>query len=169
MPDAANADEDEGDKMKIYFTILTWIIAGLCITGCNGELLAGGTGLATGLAASETMQGIQKDLAAREAALMARYQEAVESGAQQEVLDKIESQLNNTRYAQESVETTKQALSTDWSDPAAAGGIIGMLGTLAYAFATKKKLVRTETGVNKFIAKNDNVTSKALYDEINSS
>lgn len=78
------------------------------IAGCgSAELTAGGLGLAGGLAASKTMQGIEADLADREQALVERYNTALEAGAKTEVLDTIEEDINKTVLIQQGVQAAK--------------------------------------------------------------
>lgn len=96
--------------MRILKNATGLLVMGLVtlIAGCgSAELTAGGLGLAGGLAASKTMQGIEADLADREQALVERYNTALEAGAKTEVLDTIEEDINKTVLIQQGVQAAK--------------------------------------------------------------
>ena len=96
--------------MRILKNATVLLVMGLVtlIAGCgSAELTAGGLGLAGGLAASKTMQGIEADLADREQALVERYNTALEAGAKTEVLDTIEEDINKTVLIQQGVQAAK--------------------------------------------------------------
>lgn len=92
-------------------TFSTILIVTLFAGGCDSELTAGGIGLGAGLAASETMKGIEADLKAREEALIERYNQAVEAQAKSEVLERIESDIEQTALLRQGVEATKSIVS----------------------------------------------------------
>jgi len=105
--------------MRLVRNVTIFLFIGLVtlLGGCGSELTAGGLGLAGGIAASNTMQGIEADLNAREKALIERYNTAVEAGAKSEVLDTIENDINKTVLLQQGVQAAK--------------GIVGAVGDAA--------------------------------------
>lgn len=146
----------------VFLTILSVLMIG----GCGSELTTGAAGLGVGFAASETMKGIEADLAKREQELLDRYAAAVESGAKQETLDELEDKITKTQYAREGVKAGKKILGIDWNDPYQAGDALSNILFLGYAIFTKRKLIKTESGVNRFMAKEDSATAGRLYDSI---
>lgn len=132
--------------------------------GCGSSLGAAGAGMAGGFAASETMKGLEADLARREQELIDRYKAAVEAGAKQETLDKLDSDIQKTQYAREGVTTTKTLLGVDWNDPAQSGSALAKAVILGYAILTGRKLKRTKDGVNKFMGISDPDTAGKLHD-----
>jgi hypothetical protein len=90
---------------------MTVIIAMILFTtGCGSELAAGGGGLLGGFAASETMAGIEADLAAREQALIERYNEVHALNAKDEVLKEIEADIRQTVRLQQGVQAAKDVV-----------------------------------------------------------
>jgi hypothetical protein len=124
-------------KNLVLIAILSCL---LFFAGCGAEGTAAGGGVLGGIALSNTIEGMKADLAKREQALIARYNELVAAGAQAETLEEIKQQIADTVHLREGVETTEHFLGVDWSDPAAAGGAIGILGTLAWSIFSKRKL-----------------------------
>jgi len=152
-----------------HFKILAVLLcfaAAMFSGGCGSELATGAAGAAGGFAASETMKGIELDLANREQALIADYTAAVEAGAKQETLEGIESKIENTRIIKQGVETGKEILGVDWNDPTEAGGAIGLISTLAYAIFTGRKLKRTQDGVTSFMKSETPGTANKLDNAI---
>ena len=126
--------------MKTFLLSLC-VLCALCgLPGCGSELTAGGVGLGAGLGLSETFKGMQADLAQREAALVEKYNQLHDAGAKAEVLEDVRRQLEQTVQLRQGVETTERVMGVDWSDPAAAGGAIGLLGTLAWTWLSKRKV-----------------------------
>jgi hypothetical protein len=153
--------------VKIRFGLLCAVLSGvLFLAGCGSEFGTGAAGLAGGFAASETVKGIEADLAKREARLVERYKEAVEAQAEQETLQRIEAKIRDVNDVRQGVTVLKQAAATDWGDGKAAAGIVGTIAATAFAIFERRKRGRTETGVNRFLAKADPATSEKLYDEI---
>jgi hypothetical protein len=141
------------------------IMLSLLIGGCGSGETAGLI-TAGGFAAKHTLDGIEADLAEREQQLVDRYNAAVKAGAKQEVLDDLEKQIDKTAVLREGVTEGKKLFGVDWNDPRDAGTSIAKLGVLAYLFFTKRKLLKTEKGVNKFMANTDKVTANKIYDKI---
>ena len=112
----------------------------LFLAGCGPELTAGGVGLAAGIGASETFKGMQADLDRREAALVQRYNDLLAAGAKAEDIEAVKQQIEQTVQLRQGVQTTEGLLGVDWSNPEAAGGAIGLLGTLAWSIFSKRKL-----------------------------
>jgi len=134
--------------------------------GCGSELAAGGAGLVAGFQGSKTLEGIEKDLANLEQAQLERYKKAIAEGARQDTLDELEGDIVRTQKTRETVEVGKTLLGVDWNNPLQAGGGIGLVATLAYALLTKRRLIRTEGGVTKFMARASPETAGQLYDTI---
>jgi len=110
------------------------------VAGCGPETTAGGIGLTSGIALSNTIKGMQADLERREAALVQRYNDLLAAGAKAEDLEAVKQQIENTVNLREGVATGEHLLGVDWGDPAAAGGGIGLLATLAWSVFSKRKL-----------------------------
>jgi len=155
----------KGPEMR-KLLIMPILVVALMLGGCGSELMPVAGGLAGGFAVSETLKGIEADLANREQLLLDRYAVAVESGAKQETLDKLEDKVANTQLTRKGVEAGKKLLGVDWNNPREAGESILKLGVLAYAVLTKRKLIRTQGGVSKFMANTDKTTANDLYDTI---
>ena len=120
--------------------ILVLALCCTCIAGCGSESTAAGSGLIGGMALSNTIKGMQADLERREAALVQRYNDLVEAGAKAEELEDVRQQIDQTVKLRQGAETTEHLLGVDWNDPAAAGGAIGLIGTLAWSILSKSKL-----------------------------
>lgn len=125
--------------MRALRNVTIFLVIGL-VTLCAGcgstELTAGGLGLAGGIAASKTMQGVEADLAAREAALIERYNAAVEAGAKAEVLDSIEEDIDKTVLLQQGVSAAKGVLGAVADAASGKGGSAEQYGPLAALLAS---------------------------------
>jgi len=151
--------------------VRTWLVVAVliglgCVGGCGADLAAVGGGAAGGWAASETVKGIEADLAKREAELVRRHTEAVKAGARAEVIERLESQVQDVNDVRQGVTVIKQAAGTDWKDQGAAAGMVGTIAASVAAIFLKRRLGKTEAGVNRFMSKNDAATSQSLLDEI---
>jgi hypothetical protein len=136
--------------MRILKNVTIFLFIGLVTlftaAGCGSELTAGGLGLAGGIAASKTMQGVEADLADREQALIDRYNTAVEAGAKSEVLDTIENDINKTVLLQQGVAAAK-GIAGAVSDAASGksgtaeqyGPLAALIASLAVNFFQKRK------------------------------
>jgi len=125
-------------KTLILVLILCFCCVGL--NGCGSETTAGGIGLGAGIGLSETIKGMQADLDRREAALVERYNVLIAAGAKAEDLEDVRQQIEQTQDLRQGVQTGEHLLGVDWSDPAAAGGAIGLIGTLAWSIFSKRRL-----------------------------
>lgn len=122
-------------------SILCVCLIGLAfLAGCGAETTAGGIGLTSGIALSETIKGMQADLEKREAALVQRYNDLLAAGAKAEDLEAVKQQIDQTVQLREGVQTGERLLGVDWNDPTAAGGAIGLVGTLAWSILSRRKL-----------------------------
>jgi len=124
---------------RLSLTCLTCLTC-LTLAGCSPETTAGGIGLGAGIGLSETIKGMQADLDKREAALVERYNQLVAAGAKAEDLEAVKQQIDQTVQVRQGVQTTEHLLGVDWSNPEAAGGAIGLIGTLAWSILSKRKL-----------------------------
>lgn len=136
--------------MRILKNVTIFLFIGLVtlftVAGCGSELTAGGLGLAGGIAASKTMQGVEADLADREQALIERYNTAVETGAKSEVLDTIENDINKTVLLQQGVAAAK-GIAGAVSDAASGksgtaeqyGPLAALIASLIYNIIQKRK------------------------------
>lgn len=153
--------------MKVqHFCISLAAVALLSLSGCGAEWATAGGGLALGVAGSQTLAGIEADLAAYEQAQLERYKKAVEDGARQEVLDKMSGDIAKVQTVKTGVTTGKKLLGVNWTDPAQAGTGIALLATLALQYFTRRKLSRTEAGVSKHMAQSEPDEAKKLFDRI---
>ena len=148
------------------------VIAILFVAGCGSPLLDVGTGIIAGGALSNTIAGAEKDLEAREAKLIERYNKGVEIGAQKEYLDQIEKEIYDTRLGRQTIDTGKKLLSIDWKDPKQTGGAIGLIATLAYGYIKRKDFIKLDgkysaakIGMDKFRNENPD-KAKELYDDV---
>lgn len=154
--------------MKILFVIALLLVA----SGCGSELANIGGGIVAGGALSHTMTGVEKDLEVREAKLIELYNKGVEDGAQKEYLDQIEKDIYDTRLGKQTVKAGKEFLGIDWGNPKEAGGSIGTLAALAYAYIKRKDLIgmtnkysAAKVGMDKF--RNENPDKAAeLYKDV---
>ena len=148
------------------------VIAVLFCGGCGSELANIGGGIVAGGALSHTMTGAEKDLEVREAKLIELYNQGVEDGAQKEYLDQIEKDIYDTRLGKQTVKAGKEFLGIDWGNPKEAGGSIGTIAALAYAYIKRKDLIgmtnkysAAKTGMDKF--RNENPEKAAeLYNDV---
>jgi len=120
--------------MKVLL-ISVILMAVTLIGGCGPETAAAGGGLLGGFAASETLKGMQADLELRQQALIDRYNELVEAGADAETIEQLKQQIEDMVRLRQTADLAKQALETDWTDPAAVGGTIGAIAVLAASLA----------------------------------
>lgn len=132
------------------------------IGGCGSELTAGGAGLLAGFTGSKTLDGIEADLAEQEQALIDRYNRMVEAGAKADTLAEVRRDIENVVLLRQGTGVVKSSLATDWTDPKAAGGAVGTIAALAYAWVKRKELKNTVAGVKAFRAKADNGIKQQL-------
>lgn len=128
----------------------------LSIAGCGSPLFDVGSGVAIGGALSNTITGVEKDLEAREAKLIERYNKGVADGVKRETLDQIEKDIYDTRLDKQTLSTGKKLFSVDWQDPKAAGGGISLIASLAYAYYKRKDLLamtKRNTGLEKGLSR----------------
>lgn len=140
--------------------------------GCGSELANIGGGIATGGVLSHTMTGMEKDLEVREAKLIELYNKGIEDGAQKEYLDQIEKDIYDTRLGKQTIKAGKEFLGIDWGNPKEAGGSIGTIAALAYAYIKRKDLVgmtnkysAAKTGMDKFRNENPDKAVE-LYNDV---
>lgn len=143
--------------------MLVAVLAACCffVGGCSSGLLAGGGGAAAGLGLSNTIAGMQADLDQREAALVERYNNLIAAGAKAEDLAQVKEQIASIQMAKQGVGAVESVAATDWTDPKAAGGAIGTITALAYAFIKRRELVNTVAGVKTF---RSNADEKVKHD-----
>lgn len=133
--------------MKTVVMIVALALSVVALGGCLEEI---GTGAAGGYALSETVKGMQADLDRREQALLTRYNDLIAAGAKAEDLEQVKRQIADIQFMQTGTQTVDQAAKTDWTDPAAAGGMIGTIAALGYAFMKRRELSNTVAGVKTF-------------------
>jgi len=132
------------------------------LAGCGAETTAAGGGFAGGLTFSETLKSVQADLERREQALIARYNELVEAGAKADTLEELKQEIAETVRLRQGAETVESVATTDWTDPKAAGGAIGLIATLLYGWTKRKQLLNTVDGLRTFRADSDEPTKHKL-------
>jgi hypothetical protein len=143
----------------------------VCVVGCGSEVGAGAAGVGLGSALQHTLSGAQRDLEAREAALIKAYNEGVAIGAKQEDLAAIEKELERLRRGQAVVKTGGQLLNTNWSNPRETGlAVTGIFELALLVFGGKKlasttrKLRNTEEAVNKYCGISEPKEAGILHD-----
>jgi len=153
-----NPNFTKGDKMinKVTLScVLCSVFCVLSLSGCGSQLAAGGAGLFAGFTGSKTLDGIEADLERQEQALIDKYNRMVEAGVHADTLAEVRSDIEKVVLLRQGTTVVKSTLSTNWSDPKAAGGAIGTIAALAYAFVKRKDLKNTVAGVKMFRAKAD--------------
>lgn len=133
--------------------------------GCGSQLAAGGAGVLSGFAGSETLSGIEADLAKQEQALIDKYNRMVDAGEHADTLAEVRRDIEKVVLLRQGTTVAKSALSTDWTDPAKAGRAFGEIVLLAYAFVKRKELLNTVAGIKSFRAK-ANETTKHELDQV---
>lgn len=126
----------------------TWLLTIITVTllavgGCGSELTAGGAGLLGGIAASDTIKGMEADLAAREANLIERYNAEVEADANAEILSMLKAEIQQTVRLRQGVQTARDVLATiaeNQGNPAAQyGAIAAIIASLGLNLFQKRK------------------------------
>jgi len=145
------------EKFCIVYSVICFL--SLFVGGCGSELADIAGGAAGGIGIKNTLEGMQADLKIREQALVARYNELVEAGAKAETLEQVKRQIAETQLARQGTQTVKE---TDWADPVAAGGGIGTIAALAYAWYKRKELNSTSAAVRAIRATADESTKKSI-------
>lgn len=134
--------------------LITAILGAVTLfAGCGSQLAAGGAGLGAGFAGNEILAKIEADLARQEQALIDKYNRMVEAGDHADTLAEVKRDIEKVVLLRQGTGVAKTALSTNWTDPKAAGGAIASIAALAYAFVKRKELSNTVAGVKMFRAK----------------
>jgi len=125
------------------FCILCSVFCILPLSGCGPEGTAAGIGLASGLAASETIAGIEADLEAREQELIARYNAEVEAEANAEILEQLKAEIYQTVRLRQGVQTAKDVLAivgeNQGNSAAEYGAIAAVIASLGLNLFQKRK------------------------------
>ena len=125
---------------KLFMSIIFMVI--LFSTGCGPEVTAGGIGLAGGFAASETIKGIEADLAIREQALIERYNAIHAIDVQDERLDKIRHDLEQTVLLRQGAQAARDVAEIVSDTPGTAetyGAIAAIIASLGFNIFQKRK------------------------------
>lgn len=144
-------------KILLISAILT-----VAVCGCGSELAAGGAGVASGFAASETLKGMQADLERREQALIARYNQLVAAGAQAETLEDLKQQIADTVRLRQTSQVAADVSKTSWDDPVAAGGAIAAIAATAYGWIKRRDLQNTVAAIKTHRAGLDESSKQSL-------
>lgn len=128
--------------------IKTWLLTIITVTmlavgGCGPETTAAGLGLASGFATSETIKGMEADLAAREAYLIEQYNAEVEAEANAEILDRLKIEIQQTVRLRQGVQSAKDVLAiiaeNKGSPGAQYGAIAAIIASLGLNLFQKRK------------------------------
>lgn len=128
--------------------IKTWLLTIITVTllavsGCGSETTTAAFGLAGGIAASDTIKGMESDLAAREAKLIERYNAEVEADANAEILSRLKAEIQQTVRLRQGVQTARDVLTTiaeNKGNPAAQyGAIAAVIASLGLNLFQKRK------------------------------
>jgi hypothetical protein len=115
---------------------MTIIIAmTLFASSCGPEVTAGGIGLAGGFAASETLAGIEADLAAREQELIEKYNRMVEAGEKAETLAEVKRDIERMVLLRQGAQATRDVATIVSDGPGTAetyGAIAAIIASLGY-------------------------------------
>jgi len=153
-------------------TMFITIMLVLTLVGCNGgSTTAGATGVGIGALFQNALTGAKRDLKAREEALVAAYNEGVETGMEKESLDQIAKEIERTHVLQAGVKTGEQFLGLDLNNPKQTGLAMGSLvelGLLIWGGTKLRKTVKelggTKAAVAKFCGTNEPKVASELYD-----
>lgn len=110
--------------------------------GCGSELTAGGGGLLAGLATSETIKGIEADLAAREQELIEKYNRMVDAGAKAETLAEVRRDIENMVRLRQGVQAGKDVVEIVADGPGTAekyGAVAVIIASFGYNLFQKRK------------------------------
>jgi len=124
------------------FCFLSSVFCILPLSGCGSEVTAGGIGLAGGFAASETIKGVEADLAAREQALIERYNAIHAIDVQDERLDKIRRDLEQTVLLRQGAQAARDVAEIVSDGPGTAtqfGAIAAIIASLGFNIFQKRK------------------------------
>jgi len=124
------------------FCILSSVFCILPLSGCGPEMTAGGIGLAGGFAASETIKGIEADLAAREQSLIERYNAIHSIDSKDERLDKISRDLEQTVLLRQAAQAARDVVEIVADGPGTAqtyGAIAAIIASLGFNVFQKRK------------------------------
>ena len=127
---------------RTLFFILCSIFCILPLSGCGPEVTAGGIGLAGGFAASETIKGIEADLAIREQALIERYNAIHAIDAQDERLIEIKRDLEQTVLLRQGAQAARDVAEIVSDGPGTAetyGAIAAIIASLGFNIFQKRK------------------------------
>jgi len=98
-------------------------------------MTAGGIGLAAGFAGSETLAGIEADLAAREQELIEKYNRMVEAGEKAETLAEVRQDIEKMVLLRQGVQAAKDVSGIVADGPATAeryGAIAAIIASLGF-------------------------------------
>ena len=143
------------------------IVFVLFLAGCGPDALLVGGGAAAGGALSNTLQGAEKDLEARELRLIELYNQGVKDGAEVETLEGLKQQIRDTQLTRETVDTGKGLLDIDWTDSKDVGGAAGGLVALAMLWLNrkqKKQITGRDEAISKFCGTSEPETASKLHD-----
>ena len=127
---------------RTLFFILCSVFCILPLSGCVPEATAGGIGLAGGFAASETIKGIEADLAIREQALIERYNAIHAIDAQDKRLDEINRDLEQTVLLRQGIQAAHDVAEIVSDGPGTAetyGAIAAIIASLGFNIFQKRK------------------------------
>jgi hypothetical protein len=153
-----------GTKMRKWVLSIAVVLV-LFIAGCGSESLLIGGGMAAGGALSNTLAGAEKDLEAREIALIELYNQGVADGAAVETLEGLKQQIRDTQLTRESVETGKGLLDVDWTDSKDVGGAVGGLAALALLWYNRKQKAQI-AGRDEAISKFEGISEPAVASQL---
>jgi hypothetical protein len=174
-------------NVKVVILIALLSACGFMTGGC----LETAGPAAAGFAASETLQGIEADLKAREQAALDEYESAVEQielaaseaekKAAQAKAEAAAQEIKIARTGQDAIQTFRKTQEQDWSSPE--GIIAGLLGLGVTGYGVYERFRRKEVdrerktersdreaileGLQKFLAQTEPETAERLRQEIN--
>lgn len=115
--------------------IKTWLLSIITVMllaagGCGSNLAVGGGGLLAGIASSETIKGMETDLAAREAKLIEQYNAEVEGQANAEILSRLKAEIQQTVRLQQGVQSAKDVIATFAANQGSPGAQFGAIAAI---------------------------------------
>jgi hypothetical protein len=124
------------------FCFLSSVFCLLSLSGCGPEVTAGGIGLASGFAGSETLRGIEADLAAREKELIEKYNRMVEAGEKAETLAEVKRDIERMVLLRQGAQAARDVAEIVSDGPGTAetyGAIAAIIASLGFNIFQKRK------------------------------
>ena len=166
--------------VTLIITLVIALISAISLVGCGGPAETFVGGMAAGSALSNTLDGAQRDLDARQAKLITERSQTLDQFEQanddaeklvlQARVGALTKQIEQNAGLSSGVKIADNAMETDWNDPEVVGGwITAGIMTLGYYLKNRKNtsltqlLTSYQEGIEKFKAKSDPEAAEKIY------